>query len=152
MPTGCRGGVSPPKGRETRPLQGCSDVAVGRGFTPAANHAIIFPTKARVLYAQNTIRMPREPFSQVTDAKLYRLIPGFARFLPYLYYSHTTFQNNHILPQHDTNSTAASITEAAAFLAHTVALASKENILFIARGGIIVAAKFFRNLLFYPPF
>ena len=36
--------------------------------------------------------------SQVTDAKLCNAIPPFATGFPLLYYSHTTFQNNHILP------------------------------------------------------
>ena len=31
-------------------------------------------------------------------------IPPFATGLPHLYYWHTTFENNHILPQHDENN------------------------------------------------
>ena len=66
------------------------------------------PVKARKYYDQSTFRLPWQPFRQVTDAKLCQPIPQFARFLPHLYYWHTTFQNNHILPHNMTrNSTAA---------------------------------------------
>ena len=39
--------------------------------------------KVRNWYAQSTFRLPWQPFRQVTDAKLCKRIPGFARFLPY---------------------------------------------------------------------
>ena len=53
------------------------------------------------LYEKDFVRLPWQDLSQVTDAKLYNAIPTFATGLPHLYYSHTTLQNNHILPQHD---------------------------------------------------
>ena len=56
------------------------------------------PIKARKYYDQSTFCLPREDLSQVTDAELCHLIPQFATGLPHLYYSHTTFENNHILP------------------------------------------------------
>ena len=40
------------------------------------------PQKARKDYAQNLICLPWKPFCQVTDAKLCKQIPGFARFYP----------------------------------------------------------------------
>ena len=56
-------------------------------------------TKARAFYDKNTIRMPWQPFRQVTDAKLCNAIPTFAASLCHLCYSLTTLENNHILPQ-----------------------------------------------------
>ena len=70
-------------------------------FTPAANY-VILGTKARVFYDQNSVYLPREDLTQERHTKLCNTIPPFATGLPYLYYSHTTFQNNHISPQHDT--------------------------------------------------
>jgi len=66
--------------------------------------AIIPPTKARIFYEKDIVCLPWQDLSQVTDAKLYNAIPRFATGLPLLYYSHTTFENNHILPQHDENN------------------------------------------------
>ena len=54
--------------------------------------------KARNHHDKSPFRLPWQSFSQVTHANLCRRIPGFARFLPYSYYLHTTFENNHILP------------------------------------------------------
>ncbi len=68
----------------------------------AAMGAIISLTKVRRRYEKGAFCLPREDLSQVTDAKLYNAIPPFATGLPHLYYSHTTFENNHLLPQHDT--------------------------------------------------
>ena len=58
--------------------------------------------KERISYDQSVIRLPREDLSQARHTKLYKAIPPFATGLPHLYYSLTTLQNNHILPQHDT--------------------------------------------------
>ena len=55
-------------------------------------------------YAQNFIRLPREDLTQERHTRLCNAIPRFATGLPHLYYSHTTFENNHILPQHDENN------------------------------------------------
>ena len=48
--------------------------------------------------------MPWQDLTQARHTKLYNAIPPFATGLPLLSYSHTTFQNNHILPQHDENN------------------------------------------------
>ena len=61
-------------------------------------------SKSEDMYGESTVHLPREDLSQVTDAKLYNAIPPFATGLPHLYYSLTTLQNNHILPQHDKNN------------------------------------------------
>ena len=71
--------------------------------------ATISPTKARVFYAQNFIRLPWQSFSQVTDAKLCKQIPKFARFSPHLYYSHTTFEKTTFCPNMTRNNTAADL-------------------------------------------
>ena len=42
-------------------------------------HATISPMKARAFYGENSVSLPWQPFSQVTDAKLYNAIPRFAR-------------------------------------------------------------------------
>ena len=64
--------------------------------------------------------MPWQPFSQVTDAKLCRIIPSFATGLTHLYYSLTTLQISTFCPNMTRNSTAASITEAAVVLGGTI--------------------------------
>ena len=46
-------------------------------------------------------------------------MPQFARLIPLLYYWLTTRPKNHILPQHDDISAAASVMEAAAFICST---------------------------------
>ena len=76
--------------------------------------------KARAFYVEDPIRLPRQPFSQVTDSKLCHLIPRFATVLPQLYYSHTTFENNHILPPtwHEITQ-PPTIRSAAAFICST---------------------------------
>ena len=77
----------------------------GRKLQSLPCYAIIPPMKVRVsLYDKDTIRMPREDLTQARHTKLYNAIPPFATGLPLLSYSHTTFQNNHILPQHDENN------------------------------------------------
>ena len=105
----CRDGNLPPYGHNA-----------GRRFTPAENYAIIHPTQklatpvraparndkgstqARVFYDKNSVRLPRQDFIVERQTRLCHLIPPFATGLCHLYYSHTTFENNHILPQHDT--------------------------------------------------
>ena len=73
-----------------------------RKLQSAGCRGIIPPTKARVFYGENTVRLPRQDLTQARHTKLYNAIPPFATGLPLLYYPHTTFQNNHLLPQHDT--------------------------------------------------
>ena len=54
--------------------------------------------KSSLEYDKDTIRLPRQDLTQERHTKLCNAIPPFATGLPHLYYSHTTFQNNHILP------------------------------------------------------
>ena len=65
---------------------------------------IQYPHESRDVYDQNLICLPWQDLTQERHTKLCNPIPRFARWFPYLYYSHTTFQNNHILPKHDENN------------------------------------------------
>ncbi len=58
----------------------------------------------RFVAMKNIVRLPWQDLSQERHTKLYNAIPPFAMGLYHLYYSHTTFENNHILPQHDENN------------------------------------------------
>ena len=69
-----------------------------------AMRAIIPPTKARNLHDQGTFLLPWQDLTQQRHTKLCFCLPPFATGLCHLYYSHTTFENNHILPQHDENN------------------------------------------------
>ena len=55
---------------------------------------------------ENSVCLPRQDLTQQRHTKLYNAIPHFTTGLPHLYYSLTTFQNNHILPQHDEKTAA----------------------------------------------
>ena len=57
------------------------------------------PTKERFSYDQGAFYLPWQDLSQARHTKLCNAMPPFATGLPHLYYSHTTFQNNHILPR-----------------------------------------------------
>ena len=60
--------------------------------------------KARIFYDKNTNFVPWQDLTQQRHTKLCNAIPPFATGLPHLYYSLTTLENNHILPQHDENN------------------------------------------------
>ena len=67
-----------------------------------AECAILRSMKARGFYDKDTFRLPWQDLTQARHTKLYNAIPPFATGFSHLYYSHTTFENNHLLPQHDT--------------------------------------------------
>ena len=51
---------------------------------------------------KSLICLPWQDLTQQRHTKLRSAISSFATGLPHLYYWHTTFENNHILPQYDT--------------------------------------------------